>query len=75
MEGRRRRGGGGENKIGMNGKVWRKEGTELEDEEKIGKGGQIGVRTERGRGGGKGEERRLKEGEIAERGERRGEVK
>lgn len=69
MEGRRRRGGGGENKIGMN------EGTELEDEEKIGKGGQIGVRTERGRGGGKGEERRLKEGEIGERGERRGEVK
>lgn len=41
------RGGGGENEIGMNGKVWRGVGTELEDEEKIGKGGKMGVRMEK----------------------------
>lgn len=43
----RSRGGGGENEIGMNGKVWRDGGTELEDGEKIGNGGKTGVRTER----------------------------
>lgn len=45
MEGGWRKGGGGENEIGMNGKVWRVGGTELEDEEKIGKGGKMAVRT------------------------------
>lgn len=43
----------GENEIGMNGKVQRggegRRGTDLQDEEKIGKGGKMGVRTEWGR--------------------------
>lgn len=57
-------GGEGENQIGMNGEWEGVEGrgVELEDEEKIGKGGKMGVRRERGggkMGRRKGEERRL----------------
>lgn len=52
---------GGENEIGMNGEwegVEGRGGAELEDEKKIGKGGKMGVRTERGRGEGEEVERR-----------------